>query len=144
MVLNVSWQDKLTNKELYGNLPPVSSKVGFRRLKLAGHRVRHLEEETSKLFLWEPMSGRMSMERPAVTYKDNLNSNISWKSAKELRTAGIPGEACWIEACSCSAIVVVRGRNTLRSTFHVMLCHQHYFLNQLFGLSNLNYMVHLY
>ena len=28
--LNMSWQDKLTNKELYGNLPPVSSNVGFR------------------------------------------------------------------------------------------------------------------
>ena len=26
---------KLTNRELYGNLPPVSSKVGFRRLKLS-------------------------------------------------------------------------------------------------------------
>ena len=27
---NMSWQDKLTNKELYDNLPPVSSNVGFR------------------------------------------------------------------------------------------------------------------
>ena len=44
MVFNVSWQDKLTNKEFYGNLPPVSSKVSFRRLKLAGHCVRHPEE----------------------------------------------------------------------------------------------------
>ena len=26
MVFNVSWQDKLTNKEFYGNLQPVSSK----------------------------------------------------------------------------------------------------------------------
>ena len=46
-VLNVSWQDKLINKELYGNLPPVSSKVGFRRLKLASHCARHPEEEAS-------------------------------------------------------------------------------------------------
>ena len=44
MVFNVSWQDKLTNKEFYGNSPPVSSKVSFRRLKLAGHCVRHPEE----------------------------------------------------------------------------------------------------
>ena len=35
----------MTNKELYGNLPPAQSKVGFRRLKLAGHYVRHPEEE---------------------------------------------------------------------------------------------------
>ena len=46
-VLNVSWQDKLINKELYGNLSPVSSKVGFRRLKLAAHCARHPEEEVS-------------------------------------------------------------------------------------------------
>ena len=51
MVFNVSWQDNLTNKEFYGNLPPVSSKVGFRRLKLAGHYVRHPREEASKLVL---------------------------------------------------------------------------------------------
>ena len=82
----MSWQDKLINKELYGNLPPVSSKVGFRRLKLAGHCFRHLKEEASKLVLWQPMSGRMSMGRPAVTYIDNLYSNTSFKSAEELRT----------------------------------------------------------
>ena len=49
MVFNVSWQDKLTNKEFYGNLPPVSSKAGFRGLKVAGHCVRHPEKETFKL-----------------------------------------------------------------------------------------------
>ena len=32
-------------------MPPVSSKVGFRRLKLAGHYVRHPREEASKLVL---------------------------------------------------------------------------------------------
>lgn len=51
MVFKMSWPDKLTNKELYGNLPPVQSKVGFRRLKLAGHSVRHPEEEASKLVI---------------------------------------------------------------------------------------------
>ena len=35
MVFNVSWQDKLTTKELYGNSASAPSKVGFRRLKLA-------------------------------------------------------------------------------------------------------------
>ena len=50
--LNLSSQDKLTNKEFYGNLPPVSSKASFRGLKLAGHCVRHPEEEASKLVLW--------------------------------------------------------------------------------------------
>ena len=56
MVFNVSWQNKLTNKDYMVNLPPVSSKVGFRRLKLASHCVKHPEEEASKLVLWQPMS----------------------------------------------------------------------------------------
>ena len=86
MVFNVSWQDKLTNKELYGNLPPASSKVGFRRLKLAGHCVRHPEEEASKLLLWQPMSECMNMGRSSVTYIDILKSDTSLESAEELRT----------------------------------------------------------
>ena len=73
MVFKVSWPGKLTNKELYGNLPPAQSKVGFRRLKLAGHSVRHPEEEASKLVLWQPMNRRMNMGRPEEdSLKDNL------------------------------------------------------------------------
>ena len=86
------WQDTLINKELYGNLPPVSSKMGFRRLKLAGHCVIHSKKEASKLVLWQPMNGRMKMGRPAVTYIDNLNSNTSLKSVEELRTIITDGE----------------------------------------------------
>ena len=86
MVFNVSWQDKLTNKELYGNLPPASSKVGFRMLKLAGHCVRHPEEEASKLLLWQPRSECMNMGKSSVTYIDILKSDTSLESAEELRT----------------------------------------------------------
>ena len=49
MALNVSWKEKLTNIELYGQLPPVSSKVAYRRMRIAGHCLRHKEEEASKL-----------------------------------------------------------------------------------------------
>ena len=65
----------------------MSSKVGFRRLKPAGHCARHPEEEASKLVLWQRMSGCMNMGRLAVTYIDNLKSDISLESAEELRTA---------------------------------------------------------
>ena len=61
VVCNVSWQDKLTNKELYGTLPQVSSKVDVRRLTLAGHFVRHTEEEAFKLVLWQPMNRCVNM-----------------------------------------------------------------------------------
>ena len=46
-VFNVSWSEHLTNRELYNNLPKVTDKIRERRLKLAGHCVRHSEEVAS-------------------------------------------------------------------------------------------------
>ena len=70
----------------------MSSKVGFRRLKLTGHCVRHSEEEASKLVLCQPMSGCISIGRPAVTDIDNLKSDSSLESAEEMRTAMLDKE----------------------------------------------------
>ena len=61
-------------------------------MKLAGHCVRHPEEEASKLVLWQPINSRMNMGRPAVTYIDNLKSDTSLESAEELRTAMLDRE----------------------------------------------------
>ena len=41
--LNIKWQEHVTNKEVYGKLPLVSSKIKARRVKMAGHCVRHPE-----------------------------------------------------------------------------------------------------
>ena len=70
MAFNVSWEDKVRNEDLYGRLPRASSKVASRRLKLAGHCVRHPDEVASKLVLWEPSQGRMNVGKRAVTYVD--------------------------------------------------------------------------
>lgn len=48
IVHNVTWKEKIPSKELYAGLPPVSSKVSARNLKVAGHCVRHPDEGTSK------------------------------------------------------------------------------------------------
>jgi len=40
MVTNITWMDKMTNEDLYGNLPRISNKIRERRLRLAGHCVR--------------------------------------------------------------------------------------------------------
>ena len=52
--LNVSWRDHITNKDLYGHVPKVSSKIRERRMRVAWHCVTHKEEEASKLVLWQP------------------------------------------------------------------------------------------
>ena len=60
---------------------------GFRRLKLAGHCVRHPEEEASKLVLWQPTIGHMNVGRRAITYMDTLMRDTNLASVEELRTA---------------------------------------------------------
>ena len=54
MVLNVSWKDRVVNKVLYGDLPYLSFNISRRRLRLAGHYIRHSELVVSGLVLCEP------------------------------------------------------------------------------------------
>ena len=77
----------MKNVDLYGKLPPVSSKVEARRLKLAGHCVRHSDEVASNLILWEPSQGRMNVGRRAVTYIDVLKEDTGLETTNELKTA---------------------------------------------------------
>ena len=78
---------KITNVRLYGDLPPVSSKVGVRRMKLAGHCARHPEEEASKLVFWQPALGQRNVGRRAVTYIDTLLRDTNLDNVDELKTA---------------------------------------------------------
>ena len=55
--LNVSWKDKITNHELYGELPLLSQKLKERRLRFDGHCQRSQEEIASTLVLWTPRRG---------------------------------------------------------------------------------------
>ena len=41
IVLNISWRDHITDEDLYGHLPKVSTKIR----EVAGNFVRHKEEE---------------------------------------------------------------------------------------------------
>ena len=76
-VFNVSWSEHLTNRELYGNLPKVTDKIRERRLKLAGHCVRHSEEVASNLVLWQPSQGKPNRGRKRKTYLDNLMNDTN-------------------------------------------------------------------
>ena len=84
---NVSWKDHIPNKELYGCLPKLTMKIRERRMRLAGHCIRHNDEEASKLVLWEPQFGSRRRGRPRVTYVDNLHDDTSLQTIGELKTA---------------------------------------------------------
>ena len=86
MVLNVSWKSHMTNVELYKEIPKVTSKVQQRRMRLAGHCIRHCDEVASKLVLWQPTEGRTSRGRRRLTYVDTLLEDTGMESIQELRT----------------------------------------------------------
>ena len=56
MALNVDWREHRTNKEVFGSLPRVSSKIQARR-RLAGHIQRHDDLATHQLLLRKPSHG---------------------------------------------------------------------------------------
>ena len=90
--LNVSWRQHLTNRQLYGNLPPVTSVIQVRRLQFAGHCYRSKNEVANRVILWEPRHGRRSRGRPAKSYTAvstfwqliralrEVNSRDSWET----------------------------------------------------------------
>ena len=87
MALNVSWKNHMTNQELYGDLPKVSEKIAARRLRLAGHCVRHQEEIASNLVLWEPAGGRVNRGRKPTDYIDVIKRDTGLNNIAEIKTA---------------------------------------------------------
>ena len=85
-VFNVSWSVQLTNKELYGNLPKINEKIRERRLKLAGHCVRHSEEVASNLVLRKPSHGKPNRGRKRKTFVDNLMNDTNMERVDELQS----------------------------------------------------------
>ena len=86
MVLDVSWKERRTNQDLYQDLPKLSEMVRERRMRLAGHCIRHEEEIAHQLVMWEPKRGQRSRGRRAVTYLDNLKEDTNLEDAAEIRS----------------------------------------------------------
>ena len=72
MAMNVTWKQHLTNEQLYQDLPRVSQKIQQRRMRIAGHCIRHNECPASQLVLWQPTDGRRKRGRKNISYVDNL------------------------------------------------------------------------
>ena len=81
-----SWRDHVTNEDLYGHLPKVSSKIRERPMSAAGHCVRHKEEEASKVMLWQLQHGQTKRGRPKTTYIHTLLEDTGLGTVGELRT----------------------------------------------------------
>ena len=86
MALNVSWENHMSNVDLYDTLPRATDKLRARRMRLAGHCVRHPELVASGLILWEPTHGTRNRGRPVATYVDTLKRDTGLGSTDEIRT----------------------------------------------------------
>ena len=100
--LSISWKDKVRNTTLYGKLPKLSEKVRARRLRLAGHCVRHEDEVASNLILWDPLHGRRSRGRPSTTFIDTLKRDTGLNNVGDL-------ERCMKDRVNWQSIVKARG-----------------------------------
>lgn len=87
VVKGVSAMQKMTNKQLYGELPPISDKIRARRLKLVGHLLRHNDEEASRVVTWRSTAGSVSRGRPNKTYIDQLEEDTGLPSSEIARFA---------------------------------------------------------
>ena len=84
MATNTSWKEKTTNEVLYQDLQPLSQSIRERRMRLAGHCIRHITEMAHKLVLWEPTHGKRSRDekRTAMMARDE------WKKYFKLDRVG--------------------------------------------------------
>ena len=66
--LNVSYREHLTNRELYNNIPRITSSIREQRMRFAGHCWRSNNELVSDVLLRTPKYGQRSRGRPAKTF----------------------------------------------------------------------------
>ena len=85
--------------ELYGELPQITETIAERRLRLAGHCVRHPEREASKLILWTPTGGKPSRGRKQLSYIEVLKRDLDIESTDEIKSMVLNREL-WKEVVS--------------------------------------------
>ena len=83
---NITWKEKKTNEELYGNLGCISNVIRTRRLRFIGHVWRLPEETLHRPLLWDPKQGRRSRGRPRATFMEQVHRYTNL-TKEELATA---------------------------------------------------------
>ena len=85
MALGVNWWDKISNAEVFGDIPRASETVRTRRLKLAGHVQRHEELTAHQLLFWEPDRGTRGRGRPKKSFTDLLRDDTGLSCNNEIK-----------------------------------------------------------
>ena len=84
MVLNINWNEHITNNALYGKLDKVTNTIKNRRLQLAGHVFRDTTSPAHLTVTWNPPHGVTKRGRPVTTFVDTLLRDTGLENVKEL------------------------------------------------------------
>ena len=71
-ILNKSWRQHPTKRQLYGHLPPIMKTIQFRRTRHARPCWRSRDVLRSDVLLWTPTYGRAKAGRPYRIYIQQL------------------------------------------------------------------------
>ena len=78
-ILNRSWQQHPTRRQLNSHLPPITKTIQARRTRHAGHCWRSKDEIVSDVLLWTPAYGPSKAGRPARTFIQQLCDDTGCK-----------------------------------------------------------------
>ena len=78
-ILNKSWRQHPTKRQLYGHLPPITKTIEVRWTRHAGQCWRRSDELISDFLRWTPSHGRAKAGRPARTYIQQLCEDTGYR-----------------------------------------------------------------
>ena len=66
-------------------MPLITDVIDSRRIRIAGHCLRHNDEIAHNLILWESQFGRRNRGKQKYSYIDNLKEDTDLKDIDEIR-----------------------------------------------------------
>ena len=119
-ILNKTWQQHPTRRQLYGHLPPITKCIQARRTRHAGHCWRSKDEIVSHVLLWTPAYGQSKAGRPARTFIQQLCDDTGCNSEdlpEAERRSGISVLAARHDDDDCCLLETVYCLKRLTSVF---------------------------
>ena len=93
-ILNKSWRQHPTRRQLYGHLPPITKTIQVRRARHAGHCWRSKDELVSDVLLWTPHTAKQKQDdQPELTYSSYVRTrDVTQKTCQRRWMIGRSGE----------------------------------------------------
>ena len=93
-ILNKSWRQHPTRRQLYGHLPPITKTIQVRRARHAGHCWRSRDELLVTYSYGPPhMAKQKQDDRPELTYSSYVRTqDVTQKTCRRRWTIGRSGE----------------------------------------------------